>query len=78
VGVKQSGLELPVNIYSAGSRIYISNLQTKAMVNIYSITGSLVKRFATSESAELNFNSGLWIVNLITEEGQKTVKVLTQ
>lgn len=78
VGIKQSRSELPVKIYSNGSRIYISNLQTTAMVEIYSITGSLVKSFEARVDTDINFSHGFWIVNVVTEQGQKTAKVITQ
>ncbi len=65
------------NIKSVGSRIYVSNVKTSTEVNIYSITGALVKSFKTNNDTEFSFESGLWIAQLKTNEGQKAVKLVT-
>lgn len=65
------------NIKSIGNRIYVSNVKTSTEVNIYSITGTLVKSFKTNNDTEFNFQSGLWIAQLKTSEGQKAVKLVT-
>lgn len=78
VGTIQIRSELPAKVYSNGNRIYVSNLYSNAIVSIYSITGSLVKKVETGSGTSFNFKKGLWIVNVVNGEGQKTVKVVTQ
>jgi len=65
------------NIKSIGNRIYVSNVKTSTEVNIYSITGALVKSFKTNTDIDFNFKTGLWIASVKTVEGQKAVKLVT-
>ena len=65
------------NIKSIKDRIYVSNVKTSTEVNIYSITGALVKSFKTTTDTDFSFRPGLWIANLKTNEGQKAVKLVT-
>ena len=81
VGRSSLGLDkaslVSTNIKSIGNRIYVSNVKTSTEVNIYTITGSLVKSFKTSTDTDFTFKSGIWIASLKTIEGQKAVKLLT-
>lgn len=65
------------NIKAVGDRIYVSNVKTSTEVNIYSITGALVKSLKTNTDTDFSFKSGLWIASLKTSEGQKAVKLVT-
>lgn len=65
------------NIKAVGNRIYVSNVKTTTEVNIYTITGALVKSFNTNTDTDFNFKSGLYIATVKTNEGQKAVKLLT-
>jgi hypothetical protein len=66
------------NIQSAGNRIYVSDVKTAAEINIYSITGALVKSIKTNQDTDFSFKSGLWIATVKTSEGQKSVKLLVK
>jgi len=66
------------NLKSIGNRIYVSNVTTNTEINIYSITGALVKSFKTNEDTDFSFKTGLWIATAKTDEGQKVVKLLVQ
>lgn len=71
--------ESAVKIYSTGSQIYLSNIVSKTQVEVYSITGALVKSFNTE--ADTNFDvatTGVYIVNVKSAEGQKSVKLVVQ
>ena len=65
------------NIKAIGDRIYVSNVKLNTEVNIYSITGALVKSFKTNADTDFEFKSGLYIATVKTIEGQKAVKLLT-
>lgn len=69
--------QISTNMRAVGNRIYVSNVKTKTEVNIYSITGALVKSFKTNSDTDFTFRSGLWIATLKTVDGQKSVKLLT-
>ncbi|MFD0988756.1 hypothetical protein ACFQ1R_01490 [Mariniflexile jejuense] len=66
------------NVKSVGKRIYVSNVKSSTEVNIYSITGALVKSFKTNSDIDFEFKTGLWIATVKTFEGEKAVKLLTR
>jgi len=67
------------NVFSNGKQIHISNVISNTQVDVYSMTGALVKSFRTDADTSFDsLNSGLYIVNVQSEEGRKAVKVLIQ
>lgn len=68
-----------VNVFSNGKQINVLNVTSETQVNVYNLTGSLVKSFATSSDTNFELlNSGLYIVNVNSAEGQKSVKVIVK
>ncbi|MFY0714924.1 T9SS type A sorting domain-containing protein [Seonamhaeicola sp. NFXS20] len=67
---------VPTKVYALGNRIYTSNVKTTSEINIYSITGALVKAFKTNEDINFTVKPGLYFANIKTPEGQKSVKLL--
>jgi hypothetical protein len=65
-----------VTIFGANGKINVANVTAATKVNVYNILGSLVKSIETSEDANLDVKSGLYIVKAQSAEGVKTVKVL--
>jgi hypothetical protein len=66
-------------VYSNGKQVYISNVAADTQVDVYSMTGALVKSMKTQADTHFDFlNTGLYIVNLTTAEGRKSVKVAVQ
>ena len=78
LGTDEVASVVSTNVRAVDNRIYVSNVKTATEVNIYSITGALVKSFKTNEDTNFEFKSGLWIATVKTEEGQKSVKLLTR
>jgi hypothetical protein len=66
------------NVRAIGNRIYVSNVKSTTEVNIYSITGALVKTIKTNEDTDFNFKTGIWIATVKTFEGAKAVKLMTR
>lgn len=66
------------NAFSSGNRIYVSNLESKnTNISVYNANGSLVKSLKSSSDTNFEINTkGLYIVNLKSEAGEKSVKVL--
>lgn len=71
-----SASNVSTNVNAIGNRIYVSNVKSTSEINIYSITGALVKAFKTNEDTNFSFKSGLWIATVKTLEGQKSIKLL--
>jgi hypothetical protein len=68
-----------VNVFSNGKQINVLNVTSETQVNVYNMTGALVKSFATSSDTNFELlNSGLYIVNVNSAEGQKSVKVIVK
>lgn len=68
-----------VNVFSNGNQINVFNVISETKVNVYNMTGALVKSFTTSTDTNFELlNSGLYIVNVNSAEGQKSVKVLVK
>lgn len=65
-----------VQVKAYNGNVYISNVTSKTQINIYSITGALVKSLQTQSDTNFNFNKGIWIVNVKDNNGQKVIKLL--
>lgn len=78
MAVNDGKANLKAHAFSNGNKIYVNNLESKKTdINVYNANGSLVK--AIKSSADTNFEiigKGLYIVNLKSEAGEKSVKVL--
>ncbi|WNH10422.1 T9SS type A sorting domain-containing protein [Thalassobellus suaedae] len=71
-------IRVSTDVKAINNRIYVSNVKSSTEINIYSITGALVKSLKTNKDTNFEFKSGLWIATVKTEEGQKSVKLLTR
>ncbi|MXN92521.1 T9SS type A sorting domain-containing protein [Flavobacterium sp. Sd200] len=70
---------LSANVFSNGRQVYVSNVASSTQVDVYSMTGALVKTLQTSTDTDFDFlTSGLYIVNLTSAEGRKSFKVAVQ
>ncbi|MEN3323180.1 pectinesterase family protein [Mariniflexile soesokkakense] len=69
--------ETGVKVAAYNSRIYVSNVKSSTDINIYSITGVLVKSVKTQSDTDFEFKKGLFIVTIKDADGQKAVKIIT-
>lgn len=68
--------QVTTKVHSYKNQVYVSNVLTASEVKVYNIMGALVKSFTTTTDTDFQLNqSGLYIVNVKTEEGEKSVKV---
>jgi exo-poly-alpha-galacturonosidase len=65
-----------IRIFSDGSKVFISNVKKPSKIKIYSVNGSLSFVKEISGDDEISLDKGLWIVNVVNNEGIKTAKVL--
>ena len=70
--------KVTTDVFAIGDRIYVSNVKSSSEINIYSITGALVRSFKTNNDTNFNLKSGLYIATIKTFEGTKSVKLLTK
>lgn len=80
LGVNDVKKDMKAKVYSSGNKVYVSDLDSKnTQVSIFSATGTLIKSANVSADANFEVNSkGLYFVNLKSEAGEKSVKVLLQ
>lgn len=80
LGVNDVSKSMKTKVYSVGNKIHIADLDAKnTEVNVFSATGSLVKKLNTSVDTNFEINTkGVYIVNVKSEAGLKSTKVLIQ
>lgn len=66
------------NVYSNGKQVFVSNVKSTTTIDIYSISGALIKSLQTDSDTSFNLNSGFYIAKVKSEEGEKTAKLLLQ
>ncbi|MGQ7947325.1 T9SS type A sorting domain-containing protein [Flavobacterium sp. WC2509] len=66
------------NVYSKGKQVFISNIKSTTKVDVYSISGALVKSLQTESDTSFNLNSGVYIAKVKSSEGEKAVKILLE
>ncbi|MFL1013444.1 pectinesterase family protein [Flavisericum labens] len=65
-----------VKVQGYNNRIYISNVKSSAKVNIYSLSGTLIRSIKTNSDTDFSFRTGLYVVTIKDEEGQKALKLI--
>ena len=75
--VRQPAAISAVNLYGAGDRIFVRNVQGPTTVSVYSLNGALVHRITVDTDRNFAVNSGFWIVTADAPDGRKTARVYT-
>ena len=69
--------ELAVNVFATNNQISITNITSSTQVDVYNLNGALVKSIKTDADTIIDLlNAGVYIVNVKSAEGEKSVKVL--
>jgi hypothetical protein len=75
------GLEAAVgaNAFAVGKEVFLSNIDVDTKVNVYAINGQLVTTMTAGQDMSFSlFQTGLYVINMTSDKGQKSVKVLIQ
>ncbi|NDP28215.1 MAG: T9SS type A sorting domain-containing protein [Flavobacterium sp.] len=67
-----------LDIFSIKNQVYVSNIISATQINVYSITGSLVKSVKAAGNANFELSTGIYIVNAKSADGEKSVKLIVQ
>lgn len=80
LGVNDVRKDMKATVYTSGSKVFVSNLESKnTQINVFNANGSLVKSLTSSADSNFDINTkGLYIVNLKSEAGERSVKVLVR
>lgn len=74
-----SNIYSTANVFAAGKQVFVSNVKSKTQVDVYTVVGALVRSFETSEDTSFDsLTTGMYIVTVKSEEGQKSVKLVVQ
>ncbi len=58
------------------NKLYFSNVMSQAEIEVYSITGAMVKEFRVANDSFVDIPDGIFIVKVKTKEGIKILKLL--
>lgn len=65
-----------INVFTNGNQVSVANVKSDSNIEVYNMLGSLVKTINTSTDISFNLEtSGFYIVNVVSAEGKKSVKV---
>lgn len=64
------------SVFSNGKLVFVSNVKSDTKVDVYGISGVLVKSFTTGSDTSFDLNTGVYVVKSKSAEGEKTAKVL--
>jgi hypothetical protein len=67
-----------LDIFSIKNQVYVSNINSATQINVYSITGALIKSVKATNNANFELATGVYIVNTKSADGEKSVKVMIQ
>lgn len=67
---------ITASAFAVNNQVHLSNITSETNVNVYSLTGQLVKSLNTSTDTNFELNKGFYIVNMESTEGKKSVKII--
>lgn len=78
LGVNDFNADAASNVFSNGKEVFVSNVKSSTQIEVYSVTGALVKSLQTDADTSFSLNSGLYVVKAKSAEGSKSVKVVVE
>lgn len=72
-----SAKKIDAKIFTTGKTVNIRDLKAKnSEIKVYNLNGNLIKSFKTlSSDTQFELSNGMYIVNIKSEEGEKSVKI---
>jgi hypothetical protein len=64
-----------MKIFSAGSTVYLANVKAPSVVTVYNLNGVVVKSIEINADTHFDLSQGIWVINIISQKTQKSVKV---
>ncbi|SFI52057.1 T9SS type A sorting domain-containing protein [Halpernia frigidisoli] len=68
----------PSKIYTTAGVVHVSNITADSKVSVFTSDGRLVKSVDTKTSTDLPLKAGFYIVNIVSEKGTLSQKVLVK
>src|SRR5690606_25819474 len=73
-----SATKVSANAFADGGNVYVSNVSGDTKVNVFTANGQLVKSLNTKSDVNFALKTGVYIVNLQSDKGVKSQKVLVK
>ncbi|MCB9081953.1 MAG: hypothetical protein H6555_09610 [Lewinellaceae bacterium] len=67
--------ETSVNIYAYDNQVYIDQVKSRTEIQVYGLNGVLHRSFYTYTDTNFNLETGMWIVTVNANDGQKSKKL---
>lgn len=65
-----------VNIFANKKSVYVVNVKADTAIKVYSMQGSLIKSLRTKSNTNFDLSAGIYLINIQSNDGIKSVKVL--
>ena len=75
--MNQQQLVSLVSVIAIKNNIVISNVKSNTDVKVYSVDGKLVKALEINADINFNLHPGIWIVKIKDNDGEKSIKVVS-
>lgn len=75
---ENAAAKVSANVFSDLGNVYVSNVSGDTKVNVYTANGQLVKSLNTKSDVNFALKTGVYMVNLQTDKGVKSQKVLVK
>jgi hypothetical protein len=76
LGVNHFQADASSNVFSNGKLVFVSDVKSDTKVDVYRISGVLVKSFTTGSDTSFDLNTGIYVVKSKSAEGEKSAKIL--
>lgn len=78
LGTDDFDTESAAVVFSSGKEVFVSNVKSSTQIDVFSLTGALVKSFQTDTDVSFGLNTGLYVVKAKSAEGQKSTKIVVR
>ncbi|AUS04333.1 T9SS type A sorting domain-containing protein [Pseudotamlana carrageenivorans] len=75
---KDVNSKVSTHVQAVGNQVLVSNVTSATSINVYTLTGALVKSLRASSDTRFSLKSGFYIATVKTIEGEKSVKLLVR
>lgn len=76
LGTNEFSTEDVASVFSNGKLVFVSDVKSDTKVDVYGISGVLVKSFTTGSDTSFDLNTGIYVVKSKSAEGEKSAKIL--
>jgi len=67
-----------VHVYALNNQVFVENVTSKVHVQVFDLNGKKIRSFQTYENTSFTLQQGIWIVNVNSDKGTKSIKVISK